>query len=177
MGMDVYGRNPKLNKIREEFPIYNKYQKIEEDADEADEGFHKKWKELNADETLREQYWKEQNEYQKKNIGIYFRNNCWYWRPLWDYCAHIAPELINEKLWNSGHHNDGAGLNELDAAKLGVKLMTAIEDGSVEHHEKEIELINEQKEADGDDMNYPFYTENVKAFAEFCLESGGFSIN
>jgi hypothetical protein len=25
--------------------------------------------------------------------GEYFRNNVWYWRPLWNYCIEVAPDL------------------------------------------------------------------------------------
>ena len=33
----------------------------------------------------------------KGEKGDYFRNNVWWWRPLWQYCASSAPELIDEE--------------------------------------------------------------------------------
>ena len=87
MGMDVYGKNPKQNKLISEFQVYHKYTQMEkqDDGDNMD-GFKQKWKELDADEKLREQYWKESTDYEEANPGHYFRNNCWWWRPLWNYC-------------------------------------------------------------------------------------------
>ena len=166
MGMDVSGNNPKFNKTIDEFPTLFKWKNKG-----WDERKGKKW------EKDSDKYWSEDDKYNEANPGIYFRNNCWWWRPLWDFCHHIAPELINEEIHSSGHYNDGEGLDSDDAAKLGVKLMTTIEDGTAEHYQKEVELINEQKEADGNKFTYPFSVENVERFAKFCLESGGFSIH
>lgn len=61
--------------------------------------------------------------------GEYFRNNAWRWRPLWDYCRSIAPDLIDEKLFKSGHYNDGAGLDAKGAVALAKKLESEIETG------------------------------------------------
>ena len=65
MGMDVYGRNPKQNKPIEAFPTYHKYTMMEK-SDEGDniDGFKQKWKELDADEELRSQFWKQQEDYE-----------------------------------------------------------------------------------------------------------------
>lgn len=37
--------------------------------------------------------------------GEYFRNNVWWWHPLWEYCERLAPDLIPSD--NLGHYNDG----------------------------------------------------------------------
>ena len=112
--------------------------------------------------------------------GAYFRNNNWWWRPLWNFCAHHCPELIDEETHLSGHCNDGAGLNAEDAVKLGTKLLVLIEDGTASAHEKEIILSNEEAQAKDPDNGlagaYPFSVENVKEFADFCIQSGGFKI-
>ena len=81
MGMDVHGLNPKQNKKLEDFPILHKYKKMEEDF-----SFSKKWKELDADEELKRKYFHQDEQYQQANKGVYFRSNCWWWRPLWDFC-------------------------------------------------------------------------------------------
>ena len=75
--MDVYGIKPKQNKEMDKFPILYKYDSME---------FREKWKLLDKDTKLRETYWLEKDDYEKQNPGIYFRNNCWWWRPLWNYC-------------------------------------------------------------------------------------------
>jgi hypothetical protein len=61
--------------------------------------------------------------------GEYFRNNIWWWRPLWDYCHAIAPDLIDEKLYRSGHYNSGAGLDADGAVALASKLDAEITSG------------------------------------------------
>ena len=140
----------------------------------------------------------------KGEKGDYFRNNVWWWRPLWQYCHSSAPELIDEDKFVSGTTNDGAGLNAMKAAKLGVKLLTLVEDGSCATYKRERELWLESLEDEVCDncngnnrgnfkkkdclackgkgtrenwnKHYPFDIENVKEFAEFCIESGGFKI-
>lgn len=58
--------------------------------------------------------------------GEYFRNNVWWWRPLWNYCCEVAPELCSHV---NGHMNDGDGLNAEDAKALGEKLMLELWEG------------------------------------------------
>ena len=58
--------------------------------------------------------------------GSYFRNNVWWWRPLWDYCLEVAPELCSDV---SGHTNDGEGLDEAGAIALSEILFQELWDG------------------------------------------------
>ena len=169
MGMDVYGNNPKENLPKEEFPVYKQYEEME---------FTERWKHLDADEKLRTTYWKQMQEYEEHNVGTYFRNNCWWWRPLWDYCHFIAPDLISEELWADGHNNSGSGLDHLGAKELGQRLIKTLDDGYADTYIKEYELNAEQKKKDGDEFatSYPIDRENIERFARFCLECGGFSI-
>jgi len=69
--------------------------------------------------------------------GEYFRNNLWWWRPLWDYCAVIGEDIIDKSVWESGHYNDGAGLDAEDALALGLRLMQEIESGRTAEYEAE----------------------------------------
>ena len=174
MGMDVHGLNPKQNKSMKEFPILFKYEEMTKDDDD-DDGFKQKWKELDNDKELREQYWKEEDEYQKINNGVYFRNNCWWWRPLWDYCKQVAPDLIDNELYQAGHNNSGAGLDDKGAKALGTRLLQEINDGKTIKYQAEYQ----QQQDDSDDKfasYYPFDIDNVKEFADFCIQSGGFEI-
>ena len=74
MGMDVHGINPKQNKTIDKFPVLAKYKEME--AQDRENGFQRKWKELDADKKLMNKYWEEDDEYNKANPGAYFRNNC-----------------------------------------------------------------------------------------------------
>jgi len=170
MGMDVHGKKPKVNKSIDDFPTLSKWN--DTDWGERD---GKDW------EADRDKYWKEDEEWNKANPGIYFRANVWWWRPLWDFCAHHCPDIIDQKTYDSGHYNDGAGLDEVNAIKLGIKLIALIEDGVVTHHENEVRMMNEQAKKDDPENQlagaYPFSVECVQKFAEFCIESGGFEID
>ena len=57
MGMDVYGRNPKINKKIEDFPVYHKYKDMD---------LKEKWKKLDKDEELQGQYHKEWDDLRKQ---------------------------------------------------------------------------------------------------------------
>ena len=68
----------------------------------------------------------------KSKVGEYFRNNVWWWHPLWDYCCFVDNSLI-EKVPNA-HCNDGDGLNAIDSRKLGFLIKDTVENGSAENY-------------------------------------------
>lgn len=156
--------------------------------------------------------------------GEYFRNNVWWWRPLWNYCLKVAPEICNRV---AGHVNEGDGLNSYDAVRLADILLDKIESGHthlymIEYNDYIASLPREDcnlcnstgirtdqvglelgfldKELDPEiqiltgrtygycngckgigntphwESHYPFHVENVRKFAQFCSESGGFQI-
>lgn len=150
----------------------------------------------------------------KSEKGEYFRNNVWWWRPLWDYVERVAPDLVNGV---SGHYNDGDGLGAEGAELLSQVLMIKLSDGSCEAYEKEYKAYleslpnvkcdfcdgmgivqvkpewpdyeegvvkfrdpcnscNGTREKEPWEKHYPFSTENVREFAEFLADSGGFEI-
>lgn len=61
--------------------------------------------------------------------GVYFRNNVWWWRPLWNYVITVGSEVISEELAESGHYNDGARLNADQAKRLGEILFIELWEG------------------------------------------------
>lgn len=66
--------------------------------------------------------------------GEYFRNNVWYWRPLWDYCLDTHPEIAGKVQY--GHSNDGDGLDAEDAKALGEALLRDFQSGTVQAAEE-----------------------------------------
>lgn len=63
-------------------------------------------------------------------VGRYFRNNVWWWRPLADYCKQVAPEICsNCQFW---HSNDGDGLNAEQSRVLALALQTDLDSGKCE---------------------------------------------
>lgn len=71
----------------------------------------------------------------KNHRGEYFRNNWWYWRPLWEFCEFVAPELTG-KVEHAGS-NDGDGLDGDDAKALGQALRTAVKNGMATKYKAE----------------------------------------
>lgn len=65
--------------------------------------------------------------------GEYFRNNVWWWRPLWNYCVEVAPDLCEQV---SGQYNDGDGLDAAGAAQLAHVLHTNIKSGATKNFEQ-----------------------------------------
>lgn len=68
--------------------------------------------------------------------GEYFRNNVWWWRPLWKFCNIHHPDLVGEEPF-SGFLNDGYGLDADGAARLGRALLEDVADGTAERFRQE----------------------------------------
>lgn len=54
--------------------------------------------------------------------GEYFRNNVWWWRPLWVYVCSVARDIIPHEVIEGGQFNDGLGLNEEQSKALAHRL-------------------------------------------------------
>ena len=67
----------------------------------------------------------------KDSTGEYFRNNVWWWRPLWDYCESVYEPCRNIE----GHSNSGAGFDEDGALKLSQLLQAEIDSGRTAQYE------------------------------------------
>ena len=67
--------------------------------------------------------------------GEYFRNNVWWWRPLWNYIEDNFPDLAKKA--PGAHYNDGDGLNEEDSLLLASLLQSHIDQGKVAQFEKD----------------------------------------
>ena len=161
MGMDVYGLKPKENT---EVP------KVIKNIPEGKDWFDS-FSKLSKEE--RDIYYKAKEKHYEDNPGVYFRNNVWYWRPLWDYvCQHV--DSLTKKDHSNGHSNSGHKISEEKAITIAGVLYALLEDGTV----KEAEEMHNKVEAktDKDVPTYPFSEENVREFAIFCEESGGFEI-
>mgnify|MGYP003646772017 CR=1 FL=1 len=171
MGMDVHGLNPVIHKETSEYANVETRELLEAD-----------WTKLSKDDLGK--YFEAKQQYEEDNPGIYFRNNVWWWRPLWDYVwklcgdcdegdsfALAADRVITQEQYEEGHMNSGAEINVHQAELIALRLNHAIKMGWVENHKKQYEADTKD-----DEHQYPFHEDNVKAFAEFCKDSGGFSI-
>tara|TARA_R100000008_G_C3486443_1_gene116472 strand:+ start:227 stop:595 length:369 start_codon:yes stop_codon:yes gene_type:complete len=111
----------------------------------------------------------------KSEKGEYFRNNVWFWRPLWQYICIECDDILTIKQAEGGCFNDGVKISKAKAERIAKRLEEKIQDGSVDLHKAGYDATVD-KVGDKWAQNYPFLTENVVKFAEFCKESGGFEI-
>ena len=117
MGFDLYGIQPKITGKKPEI--------LELSHNELDE-------------SNREEYYDTLNEWETNNPGIYFRNNVWWWRPLWSYVIDNCPFLTEDEA-QAGGWNDGREIDEMKALLIASTLEDHIESGAVKKHEKEYE--------------------------------------
>ena len=211
MGFDLYGMNPTINKKYP--PRYNEIMK-EYGTDDGWIDWSK-----NIPEDIKNEYFDLKGQYEEDNPGDYFRNNVWFWRPLWNFVCDTCGDFLTDRDMSGGDSNDGHRISKSKAEKIAVKLREALDSGVCDKIEKEykkkaeearkhnvkIEAELEQITADcknehGDSLvprdypepyrtqwneayskkswtdSYPFSVENIKSFAEFCEQSGGFEI-
>jgi len=139
----------------------------------------------------------------KKESGESFRNNVWWWRPLWQYVSDMCPTIITKSDMVKGEYNDGHTISEEKATRIAIRLEHLIKQGEVAKFTKDRKFMldslpdvkcdyckGKKKEENGKPCvgckgtgkmrpwatAYPFNEENVKEFAKFCRESGGFEI-
>ena len=183
MGFDVYGRNPKLTGEKPEID----------------------WSTKPSDEE-RTKFFEDLEKFEQDNPGYYFRNNVWYWRPLWSYiCDYIAPDILSDEDKKGGAYNDCHHINAIKANYIADKIAEKHATGELQKFADwyQISRDNLPKETcdicegsgkrwdehvkgkcnaceDGMKDNwaksYPFEVENVLEFGRFCKESGGFEI-
>lgn len=173
-------------------------------------------------ERERQKFFNETEVYEKQVKGSYFRNNWWYWRPMWAYATTIGLEhgIITKGQAEYGNGNDGSQIDGETAKKWGELILWDIAEGNVRDHETEYKIQYDMAKEHNDELDkamqilrevvqdetgnkdivpndypkkhkkswqelwdkrdhrasYPFSEENLKEFAEFMVESGGFSI-
>ena len=153
MGMDIYGLAPQLKSKK---PTID-------------------WS-LNPSEEERKTYFEAKNTFEKENVGHYFRNNVWWWRPLWDYVYQLNDDILTEEDHEHGHFNDGHEITETQCEVICKRLTEALDNGEAEEYKNKFDAY--VKSLDKDDMNshYPFDLDNVRDFRNFVRECGGFQI-
>ncbi len=174
MGFDIHGIKPKVNVKLDDTTIYGMIESIDDNAE--------KWSmQDNLNKNDRKTYWKEMEKYHDDNPGIYFRNNVWWWRPLWDYVCNECTDILDKEDMTAGHYNDFKVISKEKALEIADILFKKIKSGHTDKYAAAFEKDRKElKKSDNKEIefmsSYPFNTKNVKRFAEFCKESGGFEI-
>ena len=183
MGMDVYGENPKIHTPKPQRPETEDY-----DSDEMS------------------QYFSDLREWQDKNPGGYFRNNVWWWRPLWNYVTELCDDILTEDDIEHGHNNSGRLIDQEKCLVIAKRLVDELQSGRVslykEARQRHLESLPQEdcdlcdatgvrndEYVQGEcnachgkgtkphwDTHYPFDEENVEEFKNFVKECGGFTI-
>lgn len=140
----------------------------------------------------------------KTEVGIYFRNNLWWWHPLWQYVCHYCVDILTPEQAGGGHWNDGVEIQAWQVELIAERLQSLLASGEPRELEKrwkeayalvpnvecpvckgigltEEELItcrccNGKGIIKAEHDLSPFAESNVKEFADFCKDSGGFRI-
>ena len=142
----------------------------------------------------------------KTETGEYYRNNCWWWRPLWNFTCGVCKDIITKEEAERGSYNDGIHISADKAQRIAIRLEYLVHQGEVAKYEKEYKKNLEEIPDEACDIckgtgkrndqyvvgecnachgkgerrpwqtHYPFEETNVKGFAKFCKESGGFEI-
>ena len=107
----------------------------------------------------------------------YFRNNVWYWRPLWAFIQLSCSDILSKEDINGGQYNDGYCITEDKAVAIATRILQMKEDGKVDAYVEEYKAEIEKTSKDSWDRNYPIDSENIEAFANFSMHSGGFCIS
>ena len=149
MGFDLSGINPNVSRPEPELPPFP--ERTDKD-------------------------WEKYHDWQEENCGTYFRNNVWFWRPLWNFISGVCDDILTEKDIEKGSFNDGHKISKTKANKIAKRLFKLIKNGDVNLYEKSRkEYLDGLNDKDWN-KSYPFYEENVRRFANFCANSGGFRI-
>ena len=168
MGFDLTGLNPQADTPQPTWtkgdPFINKagtehqYEIDPQIKEEYDDFMKSKWA------------WQEANE------GAYFRNNVWFWSPLWNFVTGCCDDILTEKDVEQGYFNDGHKISKTKAKRIASRLRTYFKNGSVASYETWYSKQISQLKEDDWNKNYPFSIQNVRDFERFCEHSGGFEI-
>lgn len=142
--------------------------------------------------------------------GEYFRNNVWYWRPLWKFVCESCNDFLTIKDFQKGESNSDLVIAKVKAEKIAKRLKYLLKIGAVKRYEEEYKkkvdnmpdvacnlckgtgTRNDKYTLFKDTLcntckgtgkvkpfatYYPFEEDNVREFAKFCANSGGFSIS
>ena len=121
MGFDLSGMNPNMSRPEPELPPFT--ERTDKD-------------------------WEKYHDWQDDNCGVYFRNNVWWWRPLWNFVSSVCESILTEKDIESGSYNDGHGISKTKANRIASRLFKLIRNGDVKAYEsayrKHLDSLNRE---------------------------------
>ena len=115
MGFDIYGLAPKLKGKQ---PTIDWEKATNEDKDN---------------------YFQNKQKWEQENIGSYFRNNIWWWRPLADLILDKCSDLITHEQANEIHINSGRRFSKGTSIAIANRLQSLVDSGWIDKHKKEVD--------------------------------------
>lgn len=184
MGFDIYGLDPVIHDgmVKPEM------------SDEDFKKFHNS--EDPKDKARIDEYFEAMRKFESANIGHYFRNNVWWWRPLAMIIEERCRDLLTEEQATGLHVNDGVKYPKELALEIARRLEELIEAGMTNQYVKpaqhELNTTADSfrnlhrtegmlsnlgiKSIEDESEKYPFDMNNMKNFIRFLKECGGFEI-
>ena len=148
MGMDVYGINPTI--------------RVNTKKPERPENLHK-----GASDDVIKKYFAEEQEYEDKNPGVYFRNNCWWWRPLADFMIAHCDWLTQEQKERL-HDNSGFEFSQHEAITIADTLQKKVDDGTANAREE----VNRREMKVAEEWNKGIHAQQEELEKEVKKETG-----
>ena len=112
MGFDLYGENPIENEFKHQ----------------------ERWNELSSmsykereEKEVSDEYFSLMTKYENAYPGAYFRNNVWWWRPLWSFVCEHCEDILTLEDMNGGCFNDSHLISKRKAEAIAVRLEDVIE--------------------------------------------------
>lgn len=112
MGFDLHGMAPKINEPEPAILKQHHWGSLPED--------------------VREDYFAASDAYEEANPGIYFRNNVWWWRPLWTYVCGLCDDILTAKDMEGGGWNNGHTVSKTKAKKIATRILMANKSGDLD---------------------------------------------
>lgn len=206
MGYDIYGIDPKINKVPA--AVLSKFH---------DENGFNNWAEMTDKD--KEVYHEARDKHEELNPGEYFRANVWFWRPIWNFVCAACDDFLSEDDMDAGGSNSGDRICKTKANRIASRLRKLDKQGVIQKWEDEMLIpFNEAKKHNkiidtemnvfqdkmrikyGSDIvpsnydvhdkvtwdniyskrswaaSYPPSASAIVEFGRFCGESGGFEI-
>jgi len=148
MGMDVYGVNPTI--------------RVNTKKPERPKNLHK-----GASDDVVKKYFEQSQEFEDKNPGVYFRNNCWWWRPLANFIIEKCDWLTQEQQARL-HDNSGFEFSQHEATTIADTLQKKVDDGTAAERED----VNKRERAVAEEWNKGINAQQEELEKEVKKETG-----
>lgn len=113
MGMDIFGLKPKLK------------QGVDKPTIDWDK----------STKSERTKYFENLTNYHNQNVGEYFRNNVWNWRPLANFIIELNKDWLSDEQRENLHNNSGYEFNNHQAQEIKNSLVEALNNGLIKKTE------------------------------------------